>query len=322
MTVRLANLLWVDDQYQITNALPDAFGDRYLMSMNSVFSNIRASFHKFGFRYSADGSQLWKNYNVAPLFCLQNMIDEGAVPYTDNVATLRQVLSKSSELATTPVLLVNLVKRNYLLHESAHLVAHEVIQQQGSLVSLLCTTKRQEFVLKALICEAFANTVETIAAAHADSDTHRFFFLFNSYVEYSLISKPLLRRAALLFDMRCVFRFAFFTFLFQNACGCTPTDLALDCYTDLAFGNKMPSERDRLLLKLLSQKVFQLNVDFVKNTSPIFFRLHGCEDEFRQFGRCRFLTEEIHSLGLVPCLEKLVDIALGAVPEHTEVASC
>jgi hypothetical protein len=308
--IKLAHLLWIDEQYSSDLALINSLGDAYLCSMNILFRNIRNAFLRHGFRYACDASRLWRDYNIAPLFCLQRMIDEGLVPYNDTTATLREISSANPTIVVSPKLLFSLVKKNYVLHEAAHLVANQIVSHEDAFRSILCSTPAEQFVLKALTCESFANSVETIAAGLADSDTHYLFLLLNSYVEYSWSSQKTLRSVLPFFDIRSLFRLAFLTFLFENTHGTPPSDPVLESYIELGFGSGVLRARDKLLLKMIARRVFGLSEGFTQETSLIFFQLNRCEEEYRHFKGLRLSSEDIGLLGILPHVDELTELAL------------
>jgi hypothetical protein len=118
-----------------------------------------------------------------PLFALEAMLINRVIPAKDNVAALRQVVSTRPN-ATLPLpLLVGELTKNYLLHESCHCLAHDLLFGNDSLRHW-ARTDPTEFVLRMSLAEAFAVGAEFMAAALADP-TVALFGALSSYARFS-----------------------------------------------------------------------------------------------------------------------------------------
>lgn len=309
--IRWADLLWIDDQYATEMGIPEILGDRYLCSMNAVFANIRGAFHTAGFRYLCDASQLCQQYNAYPLLCLDLLIKSGVVPYTNNVSVLRRALKQHGTLAASTDHLIRSLKKNVLLHESSHLIAHRIIDQLD-FQTVLSPTEKEQFVVKAYVAEAFANTVECLTAMAADADMHCLFLKLNSYVDYTPQLQELLRRLLRIFDPRSIFRFLFLVFFFQNVHALQVPDRVLESYIELSFDGRddFIGVREKLLFSLLSQKVFVLDQSFAEESSSLFFTIEHAESARVQFRSRALHRDEIELLGLVSIADRLSEVPL------------
>jgi hypothetical protein len=82
--------------------------------------------------YGEAGSELWHDYTVCLLFCLNVMLRERFIPLIDKESSLRRLAVRSkNSFAVTGKFLTKVVKRNYLFHESCHYIAH-CVNQEGS----------------------------------------------------------------------------------------------------------------------------------------------------------------------------------------------
>src|SRR5215471_3946621 len=96
--IDIAKLIALHDGQPRTNALPHSLGDGYLYSHNQVFARVRDVVQAKGFIFSRRHTNLWREYNVIPLLCLQSILDGRVLPYCDNVSPLRSVASRSASL--------------------------------------------------------------------------------------------------------------------------------------------------------------------------------------------------------------------------------
>jgi hypothetical protein len=289
--LELANLLWVDSQYGADNAVPECFGDRYLYSNNNLFARIRDVCLSFGYRYTTEATVIWRDYDSAPFFSLQEFINGKVIPCKDNLNTLSRVSLRSPQLAISGDSLLRFVNRNYLLHESAHCISHSILPVVPE--PLGSNDQRMEFVLKAVACEAFANVVERMAHAYAEQSAHVLFLDMNSYVTFSAQQRRLLRDSISLLGMTNVFRLGFFTFLYLNTHSDQPSERVIEAVINAAFRSKPLSPVERHIAAILSQAVFTLSRSFREETSSLFFRIFGCEEQYRKSGNITFSEDKI-----------------------------
>jgi hypothetical protein len=73
------------------------------------------------------------------------------------------------------------LRRNYLLHESAHCIAHHVFKQMDARGS---NVDKKTLVLDNLFAESFANATETFAASLLETTAEKFFFNLSSFMSY------------------------------------------------------------------------------------------------------------------------------------------
>jgi len=309
-SVNLAKLLWLDDEFVNREALSGCLGDRYLCANNKLFAQIRHLFLSFGFCYSTETTRLWRDYDSAPLLMIQDILDAKTVPYKDNAVTLRSISSRSPSLEMSVESLLSLVNRNYLLHESAHCISYHM------LASKLKTTELREnkntYVLVALLCESYANTIERLAAALATSPTHQIFYTMNSYIEPPT-GGTFLRDCIRVFGLTKVSAVGMLVFLHYNC-----HDVALTAHSKRAIF-EAASERQRLteseaaLLNALVGNGFGLNRKFRTETTPMFFRYLGCEQEFQQICRALFEPGALSSLGIPDSIADLLSATCDGV---------
>src|SRR5215217_650950 len=214
--IELAKLIALHDGQSCTRALPYSLGDGHLYTHNKVFANVRDVVRSKGFVFSRRHTTLWKEYNVIPLLCLQSILDGGVVPYCDNVSLLRTVASRSASVDLPPAVikfLLGNLRRNYLLHESAHCIAHHVFQQMDSRGSRI---DKKTLVLDNLFAESFANATETFAASLLETTAEKFFFKINSFMSFIPAVRDAAGRIGSAYGSRDLFKILCFSYLLAN----------------------------------------------------------------------------------------------------------
>src|SRR5580693_7957239 len=101
LPVPLAWLCGLDEQ-PAPNALPDAFGDRYLYAHNPIFRKVRDAAVSFGYRFSSEDTPLWRDYQSFPLTTLHRILAEKTIPYCDNGTAVEHLLRDNPKAALSP----------------------------------------------------------------------------------------------------------------------------------------------------------------------------------------------------------------------------
>jgi hypothetical protein len=307
MAQRVSTLLWLDDQYPGGNALAECVGDRYLYANNPVFARVRDLFLSFGFRLIRDGSQLWQDYYAAPLMALQDLLEEGVVPYRDNRSALERLVRRSPGFTLTGTALEEQLERNYLLHESSHLCANRLLEAAGN-----ATVSKTDLVLRALLCESFANINERLAVALAGSDTHVLLLYLNSYARFSADKKRLVASVIEMFGIGAALQIGLLAYLHTNTHRKQPDEEVVRAWTDTVFGPGRLTEAEWRVLDFTVRDVFTIRQTFRTETSPLFFRLLECESEFHQFCEHSLGSDDLRRFAIPEKLALLSGAVTGA----------
>ncbi len=279
------------DSCAAANALPDAAGDRYLYSTNRVFANIRDVAIHFGYRFSHEASELWRDYQVLPLLTLHRIVRGKVIPYSDNRPTLTRLIANDPDISLPVNFLENNIKRNYTLHEAAHCIATTVFQLNDSLLSSACDTEKERFVVKEILSEAFANSVETFAAAVDPSPLPAFIFSLNSYMRGSAEGKNVLDSARSVFGEDLAFLILLLSYFEANLTLGEPTDDTTVAVLGAANVD-LSSDLDTHLLARLMNIGFELNRSFRESTAATYFRYLGYEPEFQTLRDNHWLADD------------------------------
>jgi hypothetical protein len=288
--ISISELLQLDNR-SVANALPDAIGDRYLYSTNPVFANIRDVAAHLGYRFSHRSTKLWRDYQVLPLLTLHRIIKDKVIPYSDNRPTLARLLKDKPGISLPASFIENNITRNYTLHEAAHCIASTIFQLDESLLETARNSDKEKFVLREILSEAFANSVETTAAAVDPSPLPAFIFSLNSYMKGSIEGKKLLDSARRTFGEDLAYLILFLCYFEANLSSGGPgevTTVAVLGAADIPLSLDLDTE----LFARLMNVGFKLNRGFRENTASAYFSLLGYEQEFRSLSQNHWLAHE------------------------------
>lgn len=311
--IDIAKLIALHDGHSGAHALPRSLGDGYLYTHNRVFANVRNVVQAKGFVFSRRHTSLWREYNVLSLLCLQSILDGRVVPYCDNVSPLRRMASRSASLglprSVMRFLLGNL-RRNYLLHESAHCIAHHVFQQidaQGSRVD------KKTVVLDNLFAESFANATETFAASLMKTTAEKFFFNLSSFMSYIPAVKEAAGRIGSEYGLRCLFKIICFSYFFANLRYEEVTPEMSDWCVSLSLDGIGLDEEDKQPLAVLFENSLKLNEKFRDETAAVYFGFLGCHDEFTAVYRLNLVDNSYPLSRYLDALNVLTDLVVSDV---------
>ncbi len=236
------------------------------------------------------------------------------MPFVDNTSLLARLAQQNPEFAVSAAFLSGSLRRNYLLHESAHCIAHSVLSAMPTLGDGEDAGAGDRFVLEALLGESFAMAAEKTAWALAHSPTHVFLYSLNSYTANDPEVRRIADEAIALTSAATVFRLAFITFFYLNAGTAVPEDTECDSFVDLAAGDEPVSDTARSYLKRVVKEALSLNLAFRQDTTPTYFRLLNCEEAFARLRERKLDVACMESLGLREVLNRLTPIAIDASP--------
>jgi hypothetical protein len=311
--IDIAKLIALHDGNSRAPALPHSLGDGYLCTHNKVFANVRNVVQARGFVFSHRHTSLWREYNVLPLLCLQSILDGRVVPYCDNVSPLRTVTSRSASLAlpqSVMQFLIGNLRRNYLLHESAHCIAHDVLQQ---IDRRTLQVDKTTLVLDNLFSESFANATEAFASSLLETTAEKFFFKLNSFMSYIPEVKEAAWRLGSKYGPRGLFEFLCFSYFLANLRFEEITPEMLDKCVSLSLDEAGLDEDDKQPVEVLFDNSLKLNEKFREETAGVYFAFLGCADEFAAVYRHNLFDDSGRLLRYLDALNVLTDLVVREV---------
>jgi hypothetical protein len=291
------------------DALADAFGDRYLCSHNPIFANVRRAALKFGYRFSAEDTPLWRDYHAFGLTTLHQILASGVIPYRDTGNTLRRLLEHNPKAALSPGFILANLKPNHAFHESAHGVACSLLRRMDQALRVLAPGERERFVLVATFAESFANTVETLGTlCRAKPISDALFYSLNSYMA------PQEQRTELL-DKACAEtgEYLRFTLLFLASFEANLTTAGPDDHVRERIGLAAGCNADQArVLDDITKTGFNLNAGFRDTTTPMYFELLGYKREYIALTQAGWLSDPDHQQFIRTLIATLFDAAIGS----------
>lgn len=189
----IREVLAIHDSFAAEGSHSDILGDAFLVENNPVYRNIKS----FALGIGAKFSEAQPEYLLMPFHALGEIVASKSVPFIPSARLLRGVEKKRAGALSISDLSI---PESYHLHEAAHVIAEHLFA--GAALK-----SAQEKILKAIVCESFANTVDAMACGAVDSDEHAFFLKQNCYMDpngkYASVMVRLMKSAGLRFTFLC-----------------------------------------------------------------------------------------------------------------------
>jgi len=185
-------------------------GDGYLIHFNPIYRRIREEVLRKGFRFTTENVG---NYYSFPLMALDEVIAKKKIPYRKNFLWLPTLEKVAQKKFTLSEIKRSEIQLNYLFHESAHCIAHDVLFGSKSILSV---AKTKETLLKILIGESFANTVECLSAIYAEGELGFFFLEANCHFRANSKEIKTLKKTIEKYGTHKIFLLLLHAFLYAN----------------------------------------------------------------------------------------------------------
>lgn len=274
-------------------ALSSNFGDGFLLQHNPIFRQIRNQTRALGFTYS---DQFNPAYAAFPMGQLEDILNRKVIPYTNNVSPLQSLADRTDLIEWDHV--IDNLKPNYIFHESCHAVARSFRPPVSNLQSKITAT---------LIEEAFANTCEFLAIAHAQEPIQRAFLEMNSYFTV-FDDRTHLKKAFEKYDFAAIFKLMLLSYVHANFLNESFHETDFKKIIQRAQFKIQPEVK---AIKSLAENVFALNPRFRYATNEMYLRLNNITEpveQVLQFDYLRLIGEDqdlnLFISKLTLCLEK------------------
>lgn len=288
------------DNVPAPHALADAFGDRYLYRHCQVFRSVRDAAVSLGCTFSSEDTPLWRDYASFSLMALPRILSDRAIPYLDTGTTFRRLADRNPGLRLAPGFIVSSMHANHVFHESAHCVAHAILKGMGDEMAAVTEGPRGRAVLESILAECFANTVEVVGSVFEHMPlSDSVFYPLNSYFRPDKKVQDTFERA--LSELGAARRFAvlFSAYFESNLTTEKPTDAV---YARIAEAGEC-AEGEGSVSREITDTAFRLSIGFREQTTPAYFGLLGCAEEYRALANAEWLRQ--------PCNQEFMKMALG-----------
>jgi len=304
----LAEVLALHDAHTPTGALERCLGDGYLIDGSPVFHRIRTTARELGATYTTEDLC---HYNALRFASLEAILASGKIPYCDNVTILRELerhrpgrfrLHHVFELAS-----------NYVLHESAHFIAHRLYPPDGDAPAgpdpdLAAARGR---ILGVNLAESFANATEMVTRLGIETVVDDRILDQNSYMRGRPMIAPAFRELVACIGSRGAFRVLVVGYLHANMLHDKLSEDRLAAVLELAapgFGNNPDA---RLLASRVVPACFRLNPGFRQLTQAFYLTYLGIETPIEPLLDFDFLETVLASEPLRRYLTRLADVVEG-----------
>lgn len=208
--IPLAEVIAVHEQFRGKNTLPANLGDGFLYAQNPVFRSVRREYLRLGFSFTQHD---FCDYFAFPLMALDEVTTAGKIPYRNNAVWLKKIEKATPGTFTLTTLKRSELQFNYLFHESAHFIAHAAFFGKKRVAAL---PKDQGTLLRIMLGEALANTVECLSAAFAEGEIETYFLNANCHFRANAKEVKVLRRGVEKLGTEAVACILFASFLYSN----------------------------------------------------------------------------------------------------------
>lgn len=201
--MKISQLLALHESYTADHSHADILGDPFLLKNNFVYRNLKSQALKIGGVFK----EAWPQYLVMPFAQLTEIVSTQTIPYVPSAKYLRSIENKRANTLTTDDLTLPV---SYHMHEAAHVIAEDIFKAHTF-------ETREEQILRTLMCESFANSVDAFAwLAVGEDEPHAVFLQPNCYMRPS--ENYLTALSALAHDVgpRRAFELILLSYIFAN----------------------------------------------------------------------------------------------------------
>lgn len=264
-----ADALDIHKSFTPAGARADILGDGFLMERNPVYRKVREQAGEIG----CEWVEAYPEYLLLPFHELPRIVQTKRIPYVPSARLMHRVEEeRPGVFATVDVP----IPESYHLHEAAHVLADHHLQA-------IPASSREERILKSLLAESFANTVDALACGFAGDEMHEFFLKMNCYMQPQKKNIQAMTRVREALGFRFLFMLAFFSYLHANFLTSPMSKKRIDELRGQYAGGK------KVGVKL--QKDIQTVSSLGEKLDPI-FRVTTTGNYLKQMG-CDGLVEEI-----------------------------
>ena len=244
-------------------------GDAYLYRHHPLHRNVRDVYWELGYRF--DPNDFCYLFQM-PVFSLDLILKERKIPVRDTVTPLHDLVRRFPQAVYTDISFA--YPANHLVHHCAHCVGDHVTEE--TIASWEKLGKSSLAVLRALICESFANASDALTnmEAHRDGEVGRTFFAMNCVIDRPAEECAPFAQLVERMGMKLAIQILALFFLFRNLLA---EEIDAEFLGDAlqAFGIDFPAERAGELLPFFPSSY--LTPAFRINTTTRYFRYVGFE---------------------------------------------
>jgi len=296
-----SDVLDIHDSYSLEKGHGDILGDGYLMQSNAIYRNVKTFAVKIGAKFV----EAYPEYLLLPFHELPRIVEHKKIPYIPAARLMKNVERDHPGVFATQDMPM---PESYHMHEAAHVIAEYFLKE----VSL---NGPQEKILKLILAESFANTVDALACVAASDDIHRFFLKQNCYMHpRQNVSQAL---GALTKDagFRFTFMLTLFTYVHANfLTKPVPKKMVQELFARHASNKKLNAKLQKHIqtVRGIGEHLDPL---FRVTTTGNYLKQQGFEGDIQDLLDFPFMTVFAANRGFNQATEAMSDAIAGAKPE-------
>ena len=256
----------------------DILGDSYLHEKNPIYYNIKERAAQIGCEFV----EAWQQYLLLPFHELNKIIETKKIPYVPHGRLLRELEAKRPGAFSVDDLPM---PESYHMHEAAHVIAEDFF------VNVACKTD-QEKILKMILCESFANTVDALACVFARDEEHQYYLKLNCYMNPDREDMDALDRLISKKGFKETFNTVFFAYVYANFFRENPA---------------MNQSEDHQIIVHMSEK---LDPQFRYQTTGIYLKMAGYDGDIMDILNFPFMSVYEKNEGFQQVVEKMSNVLL------------
>jgi hypothetical protein len=291
--VFFSDVLDVHDSYHPEGSHRDILGDGFLMQSNPIYRKVKALALKIGCRYV----EAYPEYLLLPFHELPKIVKQKKIPYVPNARLMKDVERGRPGVFTTEDVPM---PESYHLHEAAHVIAEHFLLN-------VKPASQQEEILKAILAESFANTVDALAGALAQDDVHYFFIKQNCYMHPQSKVVQAMERLNKKMGFRFTFMLTFFTYVHANFLAKPLSKKSIDELVERYASAPKPGAAVQKDIRTVSAIGEKLDPRFRVTTTGNYFKQRGFEGDIHDLLDFPFMKVFASVQGLREATEALCD---------------
>jgi hypothetical protein len=273
MTIKLRQVLALLKKFESNTLSISSTGDGYLCSESPLYRKIRQETLKNGFKFISDEPS---PYFSCPLLGLNDMLKSKKINVWQNLYWLKRLEKERPDFYTLEDLYVLELNTNYLLHESAHAIAYKATFKTWK--SFKDEKKDNNFSMKVMIGEAFANTCEVLVQKPHLTPTENYIYRNNFYFTLTNEQHELIKKSKEAFGNISTTTILLLTFLYANFLYKDLDEKDAQRIIKLSIpkdASKNSKDNRTLLLSLAKAIPLGLNISFRLQTTRIYLTSIG-----------------------------------------------
>lgn len=188
-----------------------AMGDPWLYAASPIFRSVRDAYVQRGFAYRKDHAHRYFGFK---LFGLNDLIRAKTIPVWNNVQWFRDIERSRPGFYRADDFYVNFPVENHLLHESAHLIAFHAAFRSWR--GFWAARRTRPALLRIMLIESFANTVEALSDLSERTAAASFFRRLNCYFHLTPRDRPVFHDLIATVGLECTVKITILAFLSAN----------------------------------------------------------------------------------------------------------